>query len=79
MQQITNLQEIETAINVYGEIVVSKNKKDKVIIMSMEEYKKKILEKEIEEHLLSSEEDIEAGRVKDASKVFEEWSEKYGI
>ena len=42
MQQITNLQEIETAINEYGEVVVSKNKKnDVIIIMSIEEYKKR--------------------------------------
>lgn len=80
MQQLTNFQEIEAAINEYGEIVVSKNKKDKkVVIMSIEEYKKKILKKEIEKHLIKSEEDIENGRVVDASRVFEEWNTKYGI
>ena len=79
MQQVTNLQEIETAINEHGEMIVGKNKKNKVVIMSLEEYKKRLQEKEIVEHLKKSEQDIEAGRVKDASKVFEEWSEKYGI
>lgn len=41
MQQL-NIQEIETAVNQYGEIVVSKNNKNNVVIMSMEEYNKNI-------------------------------------
>ena len=47
--------------------------------MSMEEYKKRVLQKDIEEHLLKSEQDIENGRVRSARKVFEEWKEKYTI
>ena len=39
MQQITNLQDLETAINLNGEMVVSKNRKNNVIVMRMEEYK----------------------------------------
>ena len=78
MQQLTNIQELEMAIDKNGEMVVSKNSKNNVIIMSMEEYRKKILEKDIVEHLLKSEEDIEKGRVKDAEEVFEEWRSKYG-
>ncbi|MBQ9297657.1 MAG: type II toxin-antitoxin system Phd/YefM family antitoxin [Clostridia bacterium] len=79
MQRITNIQELETAINQNGELVVSKNSKNNVIVMSMEEYRKKILKKEIEEHLLKAEEDIKNGRIKDARLVFKEWKEKYGI
>ena len=79
MQQLTNIQELEMAIDKNGEMVVSKNSKNNVIIMSIEEYRKKILEKDIVEHLLKSEEDIEKGRVKDAEEVFEEWKSKYGI
>lgn len=41
MQRLTNLKNIETAVNQYGEVVVSKNKKNNVVVMSMEEYKKK--------------------------------------
>lgn len=44
---MTSLQELETAINLNGEIVVSKNN---VILMSMEEYKKKLLKKKIEKN-----------------------------
>lgn len=79
MQQLENIQEIETAINEYGEVVVSKNNKNKVIIMSMEEYKNKMLQKDIEEHLLKAEEDIKNGRVRNAREVFKEWKKQYGI
>ena len=79
MQQLTNIQEIETAVNQYGEIVISKNKKNNVVIMSMEEYKEKMMKKDIEEHLLKAEDDIKNGRVRDAKEVFKEWKEKYGI
>lgn len=78
MQQVTNIQELKTAINQNGEMVISKNK-DKIIIMDMEEYKKKLLNKDIQKHLLKAEDDIKNGRVRDARKVFEEWKEKYGI
>ena len=58
MQGVTNIKEIEIAVEQYGEVVVSKDKQNKVIIMSMEEYKKKKLNDKIDEHLLKSEEDI---------------------
>lgn len=79
MQQVTNLQELEKAINLNGEMVVSKNSKNNVILMSMEEYKKKLIKDKIEKNLLKAEEDIENGRVKDAEDVFKEWNAKYGI
>ena len=55
MQQSLNMKEIETAIDEYGEIVLSKNKKNKVIIMSMEEYKKNSMKTDIIEKLKKSE------------------------
>ena len=42
MQQLKNLEEIESAVNQYGEIVVSKNSRNNVVVMSMEEYKKRL-------------------------------------
>ena len=78
MQQL-NIKAIETAVNQYGEIVISKNNKNDVVIMSMEEYRKKLLDKDIIKHLLKAEEDIKNGRVEDARGVFKEWKEKYGI
>ena len=79
MQQLTNLKEIESAVNQYGEIVISKNKKNGVVVMSMEEYKKKLLDEEIERKILKSEEDYNNGRVRKAEDIFEEWGLKYGI
>ena len=61
MQQLTNLKEIETAVNQYGEIVVSKNKKNNFVVMSMEEYNKNILKEEIIKALKKSEQEIENG------------------
>lgn len=77
MQKVANIQEIETAIKKYGDIVVSKNNENNVIIMSIEEYKK--LNEDIDVHLSKSEEDIEEGRVKNAKEVFKELKEKYGF
>ena len=78
MMQVKNIQDLKTAVNQNGEMVISMNNND-IVIMKMEEYKEKILKKDIEEHLLKAEEDIENGRVKDAREVFNEWKGKYGI
>lgn len=77
--QAINMQEVETAINKYGDIVISKNNKNNIIIMSIEEYKKKLMKEDIEKHLLKAEDDIRNGRVRDAREVFKEWKEQYGI
>ena len=50
-----------------------------IVMMKMEEYREKLLKKDIEEHLLKAEEDIKNGRVRDAREVFKGWKEKYGI
>lgn len=78
MQQVTNLQELETAIDLNGEMVVSKNGND-VIVMSIDEYKKKLMKDKIEKNLLKAEDDIENERVRNAEDVFKEWNAKYGI
>ncbi len=79
MQNLTNLKEIETAVEQYGEVVVSKNEENNLIVMSMEEYKKRKLDKRIEKHLLKSEEDIRMGRTRNAREVFKEFEERYGF
>ena len=79
MQKVKNIQEIETAVNQYGEIVIKKNKKNGVISMSMEEYKNNLLGEDIEKNLLKSEEDYNNGNVRKAEDVFREWKAKYGI
>ena len=71
MKQLTNLQKLEV------EEQVRKNERENVI--DMDELKKSLLDKRIEEILLKSEEDYENGRVRDAEEVFKEWKIKYGI
>ena len=39
MQQVRNIQEIETAISNNGEMVIGKNKRNNLIVMNMEEYR----------------------------------------
>lgn len=78
MQQVTNIKELEKAINENGEMIISKTN-DKIIIMDLKEYKENLLRKDIEKHLLNAEEDIKNARVRDARDVFKEWKTKYGI
>ena len=78
MIQVTNIQDLKTAVSKNGEMVIAMNNND-IVIMKMEEYREKILKKDIEEHLLKAEDDIRNGRVRDAREVFKEWKEKYGI
>lgn len=79
MQQVTSLREIEQFIDEYGETIVSKNNKNKVIAMSMEEYKNKMFDNETIEKLLQSEKDIEEGKTRKANEVIKELREKYGF
>lgn len=77
MQQVS-IQQIENAVKQYGEIVVSKNDKDKVVVMSMEEYKKRILNRDIIEKLKQSEKEIEKKEGMESDIAFKELRQKYG-
>lgn len=77
MQQL-NLKEIETAVNQYGEVVLSKNNKNNVIVMSMEEYNKNILREEIIRALKKSEQEIENGEGIESDEAFKKLRQKYG-
>lgn len=79
MQQVTSLKEIEKVINENGEMIISKNNKNNVVVMSMEEYRNSIFDKNTVEALLKSEEDIENGRTKKATEVVKELRAKYGL
>lgn len=61
MIQVTNIQDLKTAVNQNGEMVITMNNND-IVIMKMEEYREKLLKKDIEEHLLKAEDDIKKGR-----------------
>ena len=77
--QAINMQEVETAINKYGDIVLTKNEKNNVIVLSIEQYKEKLLDEEIEKKLLKAEEQIEESKTVKATDVFKELEEKYGF
>ena len=77
--QTINMQEVETAMNKYGDIVLTKNEKNNVIVLSVEQYKEKLLDEEIEKKLLKAEKQIEEGKTVKAAEVFKELEEKYGF
>lgn len=79
MQQVRSIKDIETALNENGEMVIGKNNKNNVIVMSMEEYKNNIFDEETIKSLMKSEEDIENGRTRKATEVIKEFKEKYGF
>ena len=79
MQQVTSLQQIETFINQNGEMVIGKNSKNNVVIMSMEEYRNNIFDNTTVKKLLKAEEDIEKGKTKKATEVIKELRAKYGF
>lgn len=77
MQQVTNIQALETAVNQYGELVISK-KNNNVFFMSMEEYNDKKKKKEIISKLKQSEKEIENGEGIEIDVAFKELRQKYG-
>lgn len=79
MQQLRNLQELEIAVNLNGKVIVTKNSKNNVVYMSIEEYRKNLEDEELEQKLLKAEEQIEQGKTVKATEVFEELEEKYGF
>ncbi len=78
MQQVTNIQDLKTAVTKNGEMVITIDNNN-IVIMNMEEYRKKLMKEDIEKHLLKAEDDIRNGRVRNARDVFKEWKEQYGI
>lgn len=82
MRREIPLKEIENTLERYEEIdepiVVKRENKSDVVILSMKEYKEKLFELDIIKHLQISEEDIENGRTVPAKKVFEELRNEYG-
>lgn len=79
--QITT-QEVEKTLNKYEDIdepiVVKRDNKTDVVILSMKEYKERLQELEIIKHLKKSEEDIKNGRTTPASEFFKELRAEYG-
>ena len=78
----TTSQEIEKTLNqqdnIAEPIMVKRQNKQDVIILSMKEYKDRILKNDIIEKLKKSEKEIENGEGIDADIVFRELRQKYG-
>lgn len=69
-----DIQKVESALDKYGDIVLSKKDENTIIIMNMEEYKMK---EDIINKLKKSEEEIERGEVIDIDVAFKELRQKY--
>ena len=75
--QAINMQELETAMNKYGDVVLTKNDKNKIVVLSIEQYKEKLLDEKIEKKLLKAEKQIDEGKIFKATEVFKDLEEKY--
>ena len=82
MQKKITVAEIESTINEYDNIeepiIIKRENKNDLVIISFEEYKKKLFLAELERKIEEGEEDIKNNRVYNARAVFEELEEKYG-
>ena len=67
------------ALSKYGDIVLTKNSKNDVIIMSISEYKRKLKDNELSKKLEKAEQQIKDGKTVKATTVFRELEEKYGF
>ena len=77
------VKDIENVINSYTSIeepiIVKRDNKEDLIIISMEEFRKMAFLNELDKKLLEGEDDIKNGRIYSARKVFEELGEEYGF
>jgi hypothetical protein len=58
---------------------LKKNNKNKLVIMSMEEYKNNIFDEVTIKSLLQSEDDIKNGKTRKGTEVIKELKAKYGF
>ena len=82
MQKEITVKEIvdtlEQYTNIEEPIIVKRDNKDDVVILSIEEYRKKIFLAELDKKLDEAEDDIKNNRVHKATDVFKELREQYG-
>lgn len=81
MQKRITLQEVESTVNdmddVIEPIIVKRNNKQDLVIISLEQYKKELFLMELSNKLEKSEKEYEQGKIHDARKVFKELRAKY--
>ncbi len=81
MQRKIKINELENTLSRCEEIeepiVVERENKSDVVVISMKEYKEKLLELDIIKHLQKSEEDIKNGRTISAEQFFKKLRAEY--
>ena len=82
MQKIISVKDVENVLeqytNIEEPIIVKRDNKEDVIIMSIQEFKKRLFIEELERKLDESEEEIENDKVHNVEDVFKELREQYG-
>ena len=82
MQKEITVKEIETTLNNYEDIeepiIVKRNNKKDLIILSIDEYQKNMYLSELSSKVAKGEDDLKNNKIKDARIVFGRLREKYG-
>ena len=82
MQKEITVKEIESTINQYSNIeepiIVKRENNNDLVIISIDEYKKKIYLAELDRKLQEGEEEIKNNRASEVREVFKELRQKYG-
>jgi len=82
MQKKITVQELESTVNEMDEIIepiiVKRNNKQDLVLISLEQYKKELFLTELSSKLEKSKKEYEQGKVHDARTVFKELRAKYG-
>lgn len=72
------IETINEYTNIEEPIIIKRENKEDLVIISMEEYKRKNFFADLSKKVAEAEEDIEYGKVHDAKKVLKELRSKYG-
>ena len=82
MQKVISIKELEKTVNsidcIEEPIIVKRDNKEDIVILSLEEYRKSLFLTELSSKLAESEEQYENGQVYSAETVFKELKDKYG-
>lgn len=83
MQKVITVEEMEKIANEYTNIeepiIVKRANKNDLVILSMEEYKKKLFLNELDEKIQEGEEDLKNGKTHKLRDVFKELRSEYGF
>lgn len=78
MQREITVKELENIDEIEEPIIVKRDNKKDLVVLSLEEYRKKIFLNETSGKLEESEEQYKNGRTHNAKVVFKELRKKYG-